>query len=178
MTRIQVAPRGHRHVLRSRSAAGNTLIDTGTALQIDHVVIEGKGLPFFVPLQHQLRQLFILLHDDRFVRLCQSGRIAGGGHHRFHAQFGKAQIQHSLDVLEKIGVGMGKRAAHIVVLPLTGRHQFLELGHDLLPASVAGIVHTVAVVYLLASIKAQHHITHLTVDEVDHIIVDQYAVCR
>ena len=73
---------------------------------------------------------------------------------------------------------MGKRTAHIVILSLTGCHQLLELGHDLFPASVSGIVHTVAVVYLLASIKAQHHIAHLMVDEVDHIIVDQYAVCR
>ena len=140
-------------------------------------MIEGKGLPFFVPLQHQLRQFFILLHNHRFIFFCQSGRISGSGHHRLHAQFGKAQIQHGLDVLEKIRVGMGKRTAHIVVLSLTGRHQLLELGHDFFPTSVAGIVHTVAVVYLLASIKAQHHIAHLTVDEIDHIIVDQHAIC-
>ena len=76
----------------------------------------------------------------------------------------------------KVGVVVGEGAAHVVVLAAAGRHQLLELGHDPLPAAVAGVVHPEAVVDLLAPVQAEHHVAHLPVAEVDHVVVDEHAV--
>ena len=71
---------------------------------------------------------------------------------------------------------MGEGAPHIVVLPVAGGHQLLELGNDLLPAAVSGVVHAVTVVNLLAAVQTQHHVAHFPVGEVDDVVVDQHAV--
>ena len=176
MTGVQVAPRGHGHVLRTGAAAGDALINTGAALEVDHVMVEGEGPPLLVPLQHQPGQLLILLHDDLLVRLRQGRRITVGSHHRLHAQLREAQIQHGLDVLQKVGVGVGEGPPHIVVLSLPGLHQLLELGNDLLPAAVSCIVHPVAVVDLLAAVQTQHHVVALLVAEVDDVVINEHTV--
>ena len=61
-------------------------------------------------------------------------------------EVGEAVSYTHLDVYKRQGVGEGP--PHIVVLPLPGLHQLLELGNDLLPAAVSCIVHPVAVMDL------------------------------
>ena len=41
---IEVAPRGDRHIFRSRAATRYSLIYARTAREIYHIVVEGKGL--------------------------------------------------------------------------------------------------------------------------------------
>ena len=171
---VQVAPGGHGHVLRAGAAAGDALVDAGPA--VDHVVVEGEGPSFPIPLPHQLRQLLVLLLHDLDVLGREGGGIVGGADHGLHAELGEAQLQHLPDVLHKVGVQVGEGAAHVVVLAAAGLHQLLELGHDPLPAAVAGIVHPEAVVNLLAPVQREHHVAHLPVAEVDHLIVDEHAV--
>lgn len=59
---------------------------------------------------------------------------------------------------------------------LPGLHQLLELGNDLLPAAISGIVHPVAVMDLLAAVQTQHHIAHLPVGKVDDVVVDEHPI--
>ena len=99
MAGIEIAPRGDRHVLGARATARNALVDAGAARQIDHVVIEGEGLAFFVFFKHQHGKLFVLLHDDGTVCLGQLGGITGCADHRFHGKLVEAQIQHHLNIL-------------------------------------------------------------------------------
>ena len=137
---------------------------------------ERPALP--VPLQHQPCQVFVLFQHNRQVFLCQGSGITFRADNRFHAQLGKAQVEHDFDVLQEIRVRMGKGAPHVVVLPAPGLHQFLELRHNFLPASVAGIIHTAAVMDFLAPVQAQHDIAHFPVGEINHVIINQYTVGR
>ena len=73
---------------------------------------------------------------------------------------------------------MRKRAAHIVVPAAPRLHKLLELGDDRIPAPPARVVHTVPVVHFPAPVQAQHHIAAFAVGKVDHVVVDQHAVCR
>ena len=116
-------------------------------------MVEGKGLAFPMPLQHQLCQFFVLCQHNRQVFLGESRGAAGVTDHRLHAQFGEAKAQHFTDVFQKIGVCMGESSAHIVILVVAGLYQLLELGHDALPTAVAGIVYAVAVVDFLAAVQ-------------------------
>ena len=150
---IQVAPRCHRHIFCTTATARNTLIDAGSPCQINHVVVESKGLTLLIALQHQLRQLFILLHHDGQIFLGQLRGVACGANHRLHAQLCETKVQHLLDIFQKIRVGMGEGATHIVVLATTRLHELLELGNNLLPTAIASVVHTEAVVNLLASVQ-------------------------
>ena len=71
---------------------------------------------------------------------------------------------------------MGEGAAH-VVLPIAPRlHKGLELGHDLLPAAVAGVVHPVAVVNFLAPVQAQNHVVALPVGKFHDLFIQEDAV--
>ena len=54
----------------------------------------------------------------------------------------------------KIDIVMGKGAAHIIILTASGRNKFLEFGHNFLPASLAFIVHPIAVVNFFSPVKA------------------------
>ena len=139
-------------------------------------MVEGEGIAFLVALEHQLRQLFVLIHHHGQVFAGQLGSVAGRAHHGLHAQFLEAQIQHHFDILEEIGVGMGEGTAHVVFAAFARLNQLLELGHDLIPAALAGIIHTVAVMDLLAAVEAEHHVAALTVGKVDHVVVDEHAV--
>ena len=139
-------------------------------------MVEGEGSALALALKHQLGQLFILLHDDGLVRLGERGGIVRGADHRLHAELGEAKIQHGLDILQKVGVGVGEGAAHIVALAASGLDKALELGHDLLPAPVAGVVHAIAIVDLLAAVKRKDHVVALPVGKVDDLVVYQHAV--
>ena len=176
MAGIQVAPGGDGHVLGARAAAADALIDAGAAGEVDHVMVEGEGAAFLPAFQHQAGQVLILPHHDGQILRRQGAGVALGAHHGLHAQFIEAQVQHDLDILEKIRVGMGEGAAHVIVFAAPGRHQLLKFGHDLLPAALARIVHPEAVVDLLAPVQAQHHIAAFPVGKVDHVVVDQHAV--
>ena len=61
---IEIAPGSHGHILGSRATARDALVDAGAAFEVDHVVVEGKGLALTVLVQHEHGQLFVLLHDD------------------------------------------------------------------------------------------------------------------
>ena len=80
------------------------------------------------------------------------------------------------NILCKIGVGMGKGTAHVVILAASPPHQLLKLGHDLLIAAHAVIVHTAPVVDLLPSVQRKHHIAHFPVGKLDHIVVNEHTV--
>ena len=177
MAGIQVSPRGHSHILRAGAAAGDPLVNAGAARQIQHVVIEGDGLAFLFPTQHILgQQLVLVLHDLQILRR-QRGGVLRRAHHRLHAQLREAQIRHVEQVLRKVRIGMGKGAAHIIVLVASGLYQLLELRHNALVAAIACIVHPQPVMNFLAAIQRQHHIAHFPVGEVDHVIVDEHTVC-
>ena len=140
-------------------------------------MIEGDGLAFFFPAQHILgQQLVLVLHDLQILRR-QRGGVLRRAHHRLHAQLREAQIRHVEQVLRKVRIGMGKGAAHIIVLVAPGLYQLLELRHNALIAAVACIVHPQPVMDLLTAIQRQHHIAHFPVGEVDHVIVDEHTVC-
>ena len=139
-------------------------------------MIEREGPPLPVPLQHQLGELLVLLQHDGQILLRELRSIAGRRDDGFHAQLGKAQIQHLLNVLQKVGVRMRKGAAHVVVPAAARLHQLLELGNDPIPASVSGVVHAIAVVDLLAAVQAENDVAHLAVGEVNHIVVNQNAI--
>ncbi|MPN28483.1 hypothetical protein SDC9_175925 [bioreactor metagenome] len=73
---------------------------------------------------------------------------------------------------------MGKGTAHIIIFTAARRHQFLKLRHNAVITAVACIIHPQAVVNLFAAVQTQHDIAHFFVGKVDHIIIDQHAICR
>lgn len=101
-------------------------------------MVEGDRLALPLAAQHVLRQNLVLLKQLGQVL---SGECLGGirrGHHRLHGQLGKAQIvRHVEQIVGEIHVMMRKRTAHIVALPASGGHEFLEFGHDAVIAAVA-----------------------------------------
>ncbi len=115
-------------------------------------MVKGKGPPLFAAFQHFLGQPLILFHNNGLVLFRQSGGVAGGADHRLHAQLVKAQIQHSVYVLQKVGVLVGKGAPHVVILPPPCPHQLLELRHDPVIAALPLVVHPVPVVDFPAAI--------------------------
>ena len=173
---VQIPPRGHGHILGARAAARDALVDTGPALQVDHIVVKGKGPALPAALPHQPGQLLVLLLDHRNVIVGQGGRVARRADHRLHAQLGKAEVQHGPDILEEVGVGVRKGTADVVVFAPAGLHQALEFRHHPVIAPPPGIVHAVAVVYLAPAVQAQHHVAHFAVGKLNHVIVNQHPV--
>ncbi len=174
---VQFPGGGDRHVLGARAAARDTLVDAGAAGQVQHVVVEGKGFARLPPLLHQLGQLFVLVKDDVQIRFGESGGVVGGADHRLHGKLVKAQVQHGLDVLQKIGVFMGEGAPHVVgLVRRAGSHQLLEFGHDGLPAALTGVVHPVAVMDFLPAVQREDHVVHFLVGKVDDIVVNEHSV--
>jgi len=94
----QVALGRDREVLRAGAAAGQALDETGAVGQVDHVVVEGEGTALALPLQHLERQRLVLVHQERQVLVRQRAGVAGGGHHRLHADLGEAQVRDVQDV--------------------------------------------------------------------------------
>ena len=72
--------------------------------------------------------------------------------------------------------GVGKRAAHIIILTASCLDESLEFRHYLIPAAVARVVHAVSVVDFLPAVKTEHHVAHLSVGEVDNIVVNEHSV--
>ena len=176
MAGIQVAPGGDRHVFRAAAAAGYALVYAGAAGQVYHVMVEGEGPSLPVTLKHQLRQLFILVHDYGHVLLGKAGGVSLGAHHRLHAQLIEPKVQHLLNILQKVGICVGKCAPHVVLFAAPGFHELLKLGHYIVPAAIARIVHAKSIVYLLAAVQAQHHVAALFIGKVDNIVIHKYAV--
>ena len=175
---IEIPPRRDGHIFRARPAARDALIDAGAALKIEHVVVKGERPSLTAAGQHQLGQLFVLLEHDGKVGLGQRGRVVRRADDRLHAQLGEAEVEHRLDVLQKIGIGVREGAAHIVISAAARFDQPLELGDDPLPASVARVVDAVAVVNLPTAVQTQHHVAALAVGEIDDVVVDEQAVGR
>ena len=49
---VKISPRSNCHIFRTAAAAGNSLVNARAARQINHIVIESKGLAFLVSLKH------------------------------------------------------------------------------------------------------------------------------
>ena len=173
---VQLAPGGHRQVLRAAAAAGDPLVHAGTALQVDHIVVEGDGPALPPPADHLHRQALVLLVELGLILLRQGVGLTGGADHRLHGQLRKAQVRHVEDVLGEIHVVVGEGAPDVVALSAPGLHQLLELGHDDVVAALVPGGPPQPVVDLLPAIQAQHHVVHLPVGEVDDVVVDEHAV--
>ena len=139
-------------------------------------MIECEGLALGIALEHKLGQLFVLIHNYAPVFLRKCGRVIGRGNNGFHAQFRKAEIEHGAYIFKKIGVSVGKRAAHVIAFFAACIYKPLEFGYYLFPAAVAGIVHAEAVVYLLAPIKAQYNVAHFLIGKIYNVVVNKHAV--
>ena len=139
-------------------------------------MVEGEGLARAVALEHQLGKLFVLLHHHGKILGHKLRGVTRGADDGLHAQLGKAQVKHGLNVLEEIRVGVRKGASHVVALAASGLNQLLEFGHDAIPASLACVVYAEAVVDLAAAVKAQDHVVALAVGKVDDVIVDEHSV--
>ena len=176
MARIQVTPRGNRHIFGAATAARNAFINTRTAGKIDHIVIEGKGVAGFILFTHKFCQFFILLQYNGQILGGQLTFIAGRANYRFHTQFFKAKTQHHFNIFQKIGILMGEGAAHIIVFALSCLHQFLKFGYNSLPTALACIIHTVFVVDLFTTVQGQNHIAHFFIGKFDHIVINEQAV--
>ena len=53
MAGIKIAPRGDRHIFGARAASRDALIDTRTAREVDHIMIEGEGTTLTLALKHK-----------------------------------------------------------------------------------------------------------------------------
>ena len=198
VTGIKVAPRRHSIVLRARAAAGDPLVDARAALQIQHIMIESDRPSLFFPLQHPVRQLFVLFVQQRQVCLSQRQRVGRIRDHRLHGQLVKTQLGHVFDVLGEVGIAVGVGAAHVIfgavrgrrlraaggrslvpagscifraAGPATRRHQPLELRHDQIVAPLIIDRPSEPVVDFLSSVQAQDHVVHFPVGEFDDLIV-------
>ena len=78
----------------------------------------------------------------------------------------------SLEVRVRVSEG----AAHVIILAFPGFHQLLELGHDLIPAAVPGVVHPETVVHFLAPVQGQNHVAAFPVGKIDHVVINEHAV--
>ena len=71
---------------------------------------------------------------------------------------------------------MSKGAAHIISLAVSLLNKLLELGNYALPASLTGIIDTIAVVHFFSSVKTEHDVVALAVSEVNNVVIDQHSV--
>ncbi|MPM30434.1 hypothetical protein SDC9_76984 [bioreactor metagenome] len=90
MTWVEVSPGGHCQILGAGAAAGNSFIDAGAGLQVDHIMIKSNGLSVCFTLQHIFGQNLVVLHDRGHVGFGNGIGISRGTNHRFHAEFGEA----------------------------------------------------------------------------------------
>ena len=141
-------------------------------------MIERERLALVIALEHKFGKLFVLFEHCRLILFGKRGGVARTCHNGFHAQFGKAEIEHHLYVLQKIGVCVSKRAAHVIPLALARFNKLLELRNDCFPAALARIVHAIPVVNFLPSVKAQNNVAHLPICKIDNIIVNKHSVGR
>ena len=178
MTRVKISPCRHRHVFRSGAAARNSLVDAGTMLQIDHVMIEGDRLSFLLSANHILRQELVLLVQDRQILFGQRARARRLTDHRLHGKLRKAKIvRHMEEILREVRIEMREGPAHVIIAVASLLYEFLELRHDGVIASPSELVHTETVIDLLASIQRQDDIVAFLIRPLDDLIVHIHAVC-
>ena len=177
MAGIQLAPRGHCHIFRAAATAGNSLIDAGAMLQIQHIMIEGQRSALFFALQHFLRQQLILLEKNGLILFCQRIRVIRRADNRLHTQLRKAQIRHVEQIIRKIYIIMGKGSTHIVVFIPTLFHKFLELRHNAVIAAVACIILAQMVMHFPSAVQRKHNIVHFLIRKLNNLIINQHTVC-
>ena len=139
-------------------------------------MVESERLALAIALDHELGELFVLLHNDRQILVRQARRIILGADDRLHRKLAESEVEHDLDVLEKVRICMRKSAAHVVVFAASGLHEFLELRHDLLPAAVAREIDAETVVDFFSAVERKHDIAAFAVRKLDHIVIDEHAV--
>ena len=139
-------------------------------------MIEGYRLALFFAAQHILCKYLVLLLYYLKVVGGQSSRVVRRADHGLHAKLGKAQIRHMEYVVGKVGISVGKGAAHIVIFAAPRLNEPAELGHYAVIAAIARIIYTGGVIYLLAAVQGQHHIAHLPIAELYDLVVDEHAV--
>ena len=176
---VEIAPRGHGHILGAGAAARDALVDAGAVLQIQNVMVEGDRLTGLLAAQHVVGQQLILVKQLGQILLGQRLGGVGRRHNRLHRQLTEAEIVcHMEQVLGKINIVMRKGAAHIVALAAARLDQLLELGHDAVIAAVTGQIHAEAVVDLLAAVERKHNIMTFLVAPVDDLVGNADAVGR
>ena len=176
VTRIQIAPRGDRHVLRTRAAARDALIDARTRVQIEHIVVEGDGLAFLFSSEHILGEDLVLFKKHGKIIIGQRIRIVGRAYHRLHRKLRKAEVGHMEDVVGEIGVVVGEGAADVVAPVAAPFDEVLEFRYDDVIAAVAVDGFSQAVMHLFSAVEAEHDIVALLVGKVDHLVIEQNAV--
>ena len=175
---IEITRGSHSQVFRPGTASRNSLINAGPVLQIEHIVVKRDRFSLALPAQHVFCKNLILFKDDGKVLLSQCGGAVRIRDDRLHGEFREAQIVgHMENILGKIGVEVGKGAAHVVALPAAPVNELLEIGNDPVIASAAGIVPAETIVDLFAAVQAQDHVVALFVGPLDDLIGDSDAVC-
>ena len=172
----KLAPGGNCHIFCSRAATRNSLVDAGAVLEIEHIVIEGKGASFLLALDHFLCEYLVLLEDLRHILFGERVRIVGRTYHGLHAKLSKAEVSHVEYIVREINVVVSKGAANVVILAAARLYEFLELRHYLIVASVARVIAAEMVVDLFSSVKAENYVAHLLVEKIYYLVVDKDSV--
>ena len=135
MARIEIAPRGDRQILGSRTATGKTLRHTRTALKIDHKVEEIKIFSALMTSDHLNCQLVILLEELRQILLPDCVRLLRLRHNRLHRNLLESEICKMQHILREIKIIMCKGSSHIIFILMSALRELLELRHDQIIAS-------------------------------------------
>ena len=81
------------------------------------------------------------------------------------------------NIVGKISVFMCVCTTDIIAFVTAFFHKFLKFRHNQIVASVALVILAQTVVNLFSAVKAQNNVVHLAVAEINHVIIDQNAVC-
>ena len=132
---------------------------------------EGKPSAAFLPVDHDLRQLIVLLEDLRQVFLTDRVRVRILADHRLNGDPLKAKLCKMQENKKKIQVIPCKSASYVILLLVPALCQLLELRHDQVIASLPVAERAHPVIDFFSSVQAQDHIVHLFVDELLDLIV-------
>ena len=176
MAGIKFACRSDCKIFRSASATRNALVNTRTAFEIEHIVIEGERLALFSSFYHHIGKFFVLLVKHFLVVFGERVFVGGRTHDGFHAEFVESEIEHCLNVVGEIGIAMSERAAHIIILAAARFDEFLKFRHDYIVTSHVAYRLAKVVIDFLSSVKAEHDVVHLFVGKFDHVVVNEHAV--
>lgn len=80
------------------------------------------------------------------------------------------------DIIGEIGIVVGIGATYIVVPPAPALDKALELGYNRIVAAPARVIDAEAIMHLAAAVKRKHYIVHLSVAEIDDLIIDEDTV--
>ena len=176
VTGIEVAPWSYCHIFGSGTASRYPLIDTGTACEVKHIVIESKSVAFLIALHHLTCKALVLRAENGEIFLGKGGRAVGRCYYRLHGKLLESEVSHMEYVVYEVRIKVGESTPHVVALVAAAPYELLELRHDPVVGAVACEIHTEAVIYFLSAVEAQYHIVHLVVTEVDDIVRDADAV--